>query len=67
MKLTPWFPPHIKPVRQGFYNTGLDNYEPIDRTWESNFNWWWDGEKWLGTKTGYTPTSQKRWWRGIER
>lgn len=39
MKLTPWFPPDVKPVRVGVYEKNLFN----GRRWYSK----WDGSQWL--------------------
>lgn len=38
-KLTPWFPPHIKPVRMGVYEVK----EPVAAPWYR----WWNGKRWL--------------------
>ena len=42
MKLTPWYPGHIKPVRVGAYDVGND--EKFFSPWF----FWWDGDKWSG-------------------
>lgn len=63
--LTRWIDPNIKPVRKGWYHTGLDHNHPTSAEgMESSFNWWWDGEAWCFTKNGDQCEVQNRWWRG---
>jgi len=63
LKLTPWFPASIKPVRNGFYDT---NVPPDTRFSESAFRWYWDGTDWLLNGAGSEPcVYQNRKWRGV--
>jgi hypothetical protein len=67
--MTPWFPPHIKPVHKGVYQikyTGRDLHE-------SYMLATWDGKKW--SRGSYTlwdehhrnfDASQKKYWRGFK-
>ena len=70
--VTPWFPPHIKPVHAGWYPR---TNEPRN---EKGLKWmnWWDGEKWYynesqkagdpATKPGHICTYNVCWyWRGL--
>lgn len=57
-KLTPWYPPEIKPVRKGFYERKWnirDNYGTFFRDRWDGQHWNWHGEMWEG------PYS----WRGL--
>jgi hypothetical protein len=57
MKLTEWFPAHIKPVHVGWY----------DARW-SVLRWFWDGERWKWrTSDGVwiCPLTKINGWRGI--
>lgn len=65
-KKTPWFPPSIKPVRKGVYETNSENGG------SPGFNWW-DGQSWL-TTADTTQKAAARWdisccqqikWRGL--
>jgi len=67
MKLTKWYPGHIKPVRVGVYQKHIDFNVPY-------FYSYWDGEFW-GLISG-TPSGAKKWrdlasraqnyfWRGV--
>lgn len=51
-KLTPWFPPHIKPVRVGWYNASAYRKTHIIR--------YWNGQRWseFATLTGLGDTEQ---------
>jgi hypothetical protein len=59
-KLTPWFPPHIKPVREGFYHaTALQCYDdpPIC---------YWDGRQWWREdRECLAYFQEQREWRGL--
>jgi hypothetical protein len=67
MKLTPWFPPDVNPVRTGPYK--------IKKDCPSAWYRYWDGENWyVGATTPDAAThwprsrltdSLKRPWRGI--
>ena len=70
-KMTPWFPPHIKPVHKGVYETK----DPFWGTFYSN----WNGKSWsigsvylssafsqLGSGYRHHKTkNQNRSWRGF--
>lgn len=58
-KLTPWFPPHIKPVRVGWYIATVNKDNTISR--------WWDGSNWNYGATTDTAhcIMQERNWRGL--
>jgi hypothetical protein len=57
LKLTPWYPPHIKPVRIGWYEAA-----PSPRS--NSFLWYWNGRYW-GHSDGYRCSFQERAWRGV--
>ena len=66
-KLTDWFPPHIKPVRVGWYHTGLHDYDPrSNQGLEAKINLWWDGKLWRLSEHGHEIVFQAKWWRGIK-
>ena len=68
-ELTPWFPPTIKPVREGVYETSATESGP-------SFNYW-DGHQWLWTCASIKATQaryldvrsgvQDHVWRGLAR
>lgn len=72
MKLTEWYPAHIKPARKGFYQIYLEGV-PREKSWFS----YWDGNNfsyaadtiertknyWLGDNERFFH-SQKEW-RGL--
>lgn len=61
MNLTHWFPPSIKPVHIGYYETSY----PLERNITLDY---WDGQCWLCSKSGiiYMPTVQSLlYWRGV--
>jgi len=67
-ELTDWYPPHIKPVRVGWYHTGNGEHDPcFDDSNESNYNWWWDGKNWVYDVDRECCYAQNRWWRGLKR
>ncbi len=45
MKMTPWFPPDVKPVHIGEYNASAISTSEVMR--------WWDGKRW---SLPYLPT-----------
>ena len=53
-KLTPWFPPEIKPVRKGWYEC---------RCCTDTF--YWTGERWLMMPGGGFSSIQNISWRGL--
>ena len=62
MKLTPWFPADVKPVRVGFYQRKYVAREFTD------LPDYWDGENWYcGTLYGVEsfPSKPLREWRGL--
>lgn len=66
VELTDWFPPHIKPVRPGWYHTGNWHHCPVwDEIKESRFNWYWDGKSWKESENSFESVCQDRWWRGL--
>jgi hypothetical protein len=66
-ELTDWYPPHIKPVRVGWYHTGLRNENPKNGGSELNQNLWWNGMEWSTYENGLRLLYQNRWWRGIKK
>ncbi len=66
MKLTPWFPPDVKPVHIGWYHTGVAAKCPInDVKSEANCNWWWNGSHWTAFDGCAPIYNQNRYWRGL--
>jgi hypothetical protein len=61
-KLTPWFPPEVKPVRNGWYHT--DHLE-LGPDYPAMDNRWWNGKKWLSAPGGWVVAYQNRHWRGL--
>ena len=67
MKLTPWFPLNIKPVRSGVYNTSLGNKTPY-----LGFSHW-NGRRWSDTCASIEGANQAirgngmqdKKWRGL--
>lgn len=68
MKLTPWFPPDVKPVHVGWYETN-NGIGP-------NGHSYWRGFKWSGTyfrnfslvelrSLNYSGAVQRKHWRGL--
>ena len=68
MKLTPIFPPHIKPVHEGVYRVWIGNEEK---------SWWayWDGCVWGGAFSHHSVadavrrmgSKQNKRWQGVEK
>ena len=67
-KMTDWFPPHIKPVREGVYEikfTAVRSYQPMYATW--------NGLKWSrashyasgGWHEKFRGADQDKYWRGF--
>jgi len=66
MKLTPWFPPEVKPVHVGYYETGIDYRHPeSEKGGKSIFLWWFDGKNWVDASRAYKCSEQNRYWRGL--
>jgi hypothetical protein len=71
MKLTPWFPPEIKPVRNGIYETRINNCSCNTKGEISN----WNGQRWshqvgkMANKSYLTDfgncAAQDKLWRGL--
>ena len=66
-KLTPWFPPEVKPVHVGVYETGdADWYKETGLSFLRE----WNGKAWIvpvSGKRGFECRQQKRVWRGLAR
>ena len=70
--LTPWYPPHIKPVHVGVYETDA---EPNDFPGSGSCYQYWDGSLWgycsdktdffLCPNDGYVSRYQSPRWRGL--
>lgn len=59
--LTPWFPPEIKPVRQGWYDTRFPyGTGSIARMWWHKVDGWG-----YDSTTNRSTTFQYRYWRGL--
>lgn len=56
--LTPWFPPEIKPVHHGVYDTYFTEAHVIRARWDGE---WWTPVS-LNAPTGF---AQPRYWRGL--
>ena len=68
-QMTPWFPPHIKPVRKGVYEIKYTGKGPHE-----SYMWaTWDGVKWsVGSyklsddnHKDFYVANQKKFWRGF--
>lgn len=69
-KLTPWFPPEVKPVRVGLYRVKIGAYDNI-------IEWcWWAGDGWCWAYPCKRDALAKEWkttegasqckaWRGL--
>jgi hypothetical protein len=58
-QMTEWYPPEIKPVRVGWYeSTPWLKYGDGDRNW-------WNGRQWIWFEKGYPCSEQSRHWRGL--
>lgn len=63
---TDWFPPDVKPVHVGFYESGGFQSQPwAYEPGEETIRFYWDGHLWLGAEGGYIVERQGRWWRGL--
>jgi len=56
MKKTDWYPPNIKPVREGLYEVGSD---------ELSVKVWWNGRQWIRGNGTALPL-QEVCWRGLK-
>jgi hypothetical protein len=70
-KMTPWFPPHIKPARKGVYQityTGVgwgESQDPLYATWNGLR---WSSASWKkrdGYHTRFLDAVQNKCWRGF--
>jgi len=63
MKVTQWFPAHVKPVHEGWYETF-----PVDKG-SNRFNWYWGGGRWgfwdKDEQHFIACEFQQRTWRGL--
>lgn len=58
-KLTDWFPPEVKPVHVGFYESiAFRHYDEL-------FILYWDGTEWLLKDLTESCLVQDREWRGL--
>ena len=68
MELTPWFPPEIKPVHKGVYETSETSTGPCFNYWNGKF-WCWTRPypeaafDWKDDKSAV----QENTWRGLAR
>lgn len=61
-KVTPWYPPHIKPVRNGLYQATMYTNNPASDAPYMQ----WNGERWMNPYNGGKPCEeQSRAWRGL--
>lgn len=59
-KLTPWFPPEVKPVHVGEYNASISMDPGMRR--------WWDGQEWsLAYPASYSEKEKKIWRNTVAR
>jgi hypothetical protein len=67
MRLTDWYPQHIKPVRAGVYQTWLDGH--IGYAYWSGSRWggqWMTAEK-AAANREHPGAEQRKTWRGVDR
>ena len=68
IKMTDWFPPHIKPVREGVYEIKLTAVRGYHRMYAT-----WNGLKWSrashyasgGWHEKFRGADQDKYWRGF--
>jgi hypothetical protein len=68
-KMTPWFPPHIKPMRVGVYQIKFNYTMPRTESMYAT----WNGRRWSNmsyVKSGdwhkvFIGAEQKKHWRGF--
>lgn len=59
MERTDFFPPEVKPVHVGWYETAW-----FDAGWLYDVKIWWDGEAWRDKPDGWALFDQYVTWRG---
>ena len=60
MKLTPWYPWSIKPVREGYYEYRGWQWDGSRMYWNGNQWGYWQGENWVHMAEIFTDE-----WRGL--
>jgi len=68
MKLTPWFPPDVKPVRSGVYERQMPDGWGKYSYWNAKEKWWgaWGWTIEIATKNAkYQSSLQYQRWRGL--
>lgn len=61
-RLSPWFPPNVKPVHRGWYDATVfaaPKFLPP--------RFYWNGEVWWNGNENRAVMHQKRFWRGLAR
>jgi hypothetical protein len=58
---TDWFPPNIKPVHVGWYESDYIKLHGNVSAWSKLY---WDGQNWLWGPNGNLCMFKHRWWRG---
>ena len=69
-KMTPWFPPHIKPVRKGVYQikyTQIENTKYLSRYATWNGTYWSAGSYNMDDAyhQQFNKSIQNKFWRGF--
>ena len=68
-KMTDWFPPHIKPVREGVYEVSFASRQKTDAPMYAT----WNGSRWSCWSNGkndvyhtrFLEAVQDKYWRGF--
>jgi hypothetical protein len=60
MEKTDFFPPEIKPVHIGRYESQI-----FDAGWIYDWFVWWDGARWRDSENGWALLDQNIEWRGL--
>jgi hypothetical protein len=67
MKLTEWYPPHIKPAYVGYYQLSRSGSGGRELGFQG-IPQWWDGNQWChGVDPLWPLCFQNREWRGMEK
>lgn len=61
-RLTPWFPPNVKPVNRGWYDATIFSAPKFLPP-----RFYWNGEVWWNGDTKMAVQNQHRFWRGLAR